>query len=247
MSCAPPSISLPWFEGPLDLLLALVHKNNIDIADLPIAEITGQYLEYMSQAGQLDMELGSEFAYMASMLIHIKSQCLLGRDPELAALEEDPRLELVRQLIEHEQLRRSVGYLDERLESTSKTWTRSSIADFAPLEEPIEPDAPVNVLQVLRLARKALDAARTYRVVNPPESVTVREMVLWLEDRIRPLQGIPDARPLLESQPDTDHRSALFLAILELAKLSWIALDQEECFGPISLTRLSQIDASPAA
>ena len=87
MSCAP-LISLPWFEGPLDLLLALVHKNNIDIADLPIAEITGQYLEYMGQAGQLDMELGSEFAYMASMLIHIKSQCLLGRDPELTAREQ---------------------------------------------------------------------------------------------------------------------------------------------------------------
>jgi segregation and condensation protein A len=245
MSGAPP-ISLPWFEGPLDLLLALVHRNNIDIADLPIAEITGQYLEYMSQAGQLDMELGSEFAYMASMLIHIKSQCLLGRDPELAAREEDPRQELVRQLLEHERLRRRMEYLDERLESSGNTWTRSSMADFHPLEEPAEPDAPVNVLQVLRLARKALDAARTYRVVNPPESVTVGEMVLWPVDRIRPLEGIPDARPLLESQPDTDHRSALFLAILELTKQAWIGLDQEDCFGSISLTRLSQIDKTPA-
>ena len=243
MGCAPP-ISLPWFEGPLDLLLALVHKNNIDIADLPIAEITGQYLEYMSQAGQLDMELGSEFAYMASFLIHIKSQCLLGRDPELAAREGDPREELVRQLIEREHLQRGVEDLDERLESTGKTWTRSSIADFAPLEEPVEPDAPVNVLQVLRLARKALDAARTYKVVDPPESVTVREMVLWLEDRIRALEDIPDARPLLEGQPDTDHRSALFLAILELTKQASITLHQEECFGPISLTRLRQIDGN---
>jgi segregation and condensation protein A len=242
----PPPISLPWFEGPLDLLLALVHKNNIDIADLPIAEITGQYLEYMSQAGQLDVELGSEFAYMASMLIHIKSQCLLGRDPELAVREGDPRQELVRQLLEHEQLNRSTEYLEETLESTAKTWTRSSIADFAPFEEPAEPDAPVNVLQVLRLARKALDAARTYRVVNPPESVTVREMILWLEERIRPVESIPDARRLLENQPDPDHRLALFLAMLELAKQAQIDLDQQECFGPFSLTRLRQLDTVPA-
>ena len=239
-------ISLPWFEGPLDLLLALVHKNNINIADLPIADITGQYLEYMSQAGQLDMELGSEFAYMASVLIHIKSQCLLGRDPELAARQQDPRQELVRQLLEREQLDWRVEYLDERLESSGNTWTRSSMADFAPLEEPPEPDAPVNVLQVLRLARKALEAARTYRVVSPPGSVTVREMILWLEERIRLLEGMPDARPLLESQPDADHRSALFLGMLELARQTRIGLDQQECFGPILLTRLPRLDTIPA-
>jgi segregation and condensation protein A len=245
MICAPP-ISLPWFEGPLDLLLALVHKNNINIADLPIAEITGQYLEYMNQAGQLDMDLGSEFAYMASMLIHIKSQCLLGRDPELASREEDPRQELVRQLLEHEQLHRSVEYLDERLESAGNIWTRSSMADFAPLGELVEPDAPVNVLQVLRLARKALEAARTYKAVTPPESVTVREMVLWLEERIRPNNSMPDARSLLENQPDTDHRSALFLAMLELAKQARIGLGQQECFGPILLTRLGPLKTTPA-
>ena len=100
----------------------------------------------------------------------------------------------------------------------------------------------MNVLQVLRLARKALDTARTYKVVNPPESVTVREMALWLEERIRPLNRMPDARRLLESQPDSDHRSALFLAMLEMAKQGRIGLDQKECFGRISLTCLSQCE-----
>jgi segregation and condensation protein A len=233
-----PLVSLPWFEGPLDLLLALVHKNNIDIADLPIADLTGQYLEYLSQAEHLDMELGSEFAYMASMLIHIKSHCLLGRDPELAARQEDPRQELVRQLLAHDQLHRCVDDLDQRLESRKNTWTRSSMGDFAPREEPDEPDAPVNVLHVLRLARKALDVARTYKAVNPGESVTISEMVLWLEARILPLKAMPDARPLLEGWPDSDHRSTLFLAMLELAKQARIDLDQKECFGPISLIRV---------
>ena len=95
---AGPEISLPRFAGPLDLLLELVRKNQIQITDIPIAAITRQYLDYLQQAEALDLELGSEFAYMAALLIHIKSRCLLATDPEVA--EEDPRQELVRLLLD---------------------------------------------------------------------------------------------------------------------------------------------------
>lgn len=236
---AAPAVSLPWFEGPLDLLLALVHKNHIDISDLPIAEITSQYLDYMSQAEELDMELGAEFAYMAATLIHIKSLCLLARDPEIAAREEDPRQELVRQLIEHEQLQHGAEFLGKALESGASMWSRPTIGEFEPPPDPPpDPNMPVNVLEVLRLAKKALETARTYKVVNTRDSVTVRDMVLWLEEHLRDVLALPDARVLLGTQPTLDHRSALFLAMLEMTKQSRVGLQQAECFGPIALTRL---------
>src|SRR5689334_23218080 len=98
-----PDISLPQFEGPLDLLLDLVRRHDIDIADVSIGEITRQYLDYLHAAEQLDIDLGADFAYIASLLIHIKSQSLLATDPE--SQQDDPRQELTRLLLSHEQLR----------------------------------------------------------------------------------------------------------------------------------------------
>ncbi len=97
---SPLNFQLEQYEGPLDLLLDLIRKQQINIYDIPIAQITAQYLEYMQRASELDIELSSEFVFMAATLIHIKSRMLLPRDPELdkIAPEEDPREELVRQL-----------------------------------------------------------------------------------------------------------------------------------------------------
>jgi chromatin segregation and condensation protein Rec8/ScpA/Scc1 (kleisin family) len=124
------------------------------------------------------------------------------------------------------------------LEAGENIWTRSSIADFAPRDEPEEPAGPMNALEALRLARKALEAARAHKALNPRDSVTVRDMVMWLVRHIHETIGPTDALALLETQPDSDHRSALFLAMLELTKQSRIRLQQAECFGPISLTQL---------
>ena len=143
MSVAP-DISLPCFEGPLALLLALVRKNEVAIADIPITRITGQYLEYLHRAEQLDIDLGSDFAYMASVLIEIKSQCLLPADPEIAALEPDPRQELIRALLDHEQVRHGAEFLQQKLEVSGAIWSKSSIGDFVDLareENPREPGA----------------------------------------------------------------------------------------------------------
>jgi segregation and condensation protein A len=101
---SPLNFHVAQYEGPLDLLLDLIRKQQINIYDIPIAQITAQYLEYMQKAMELDIELSSEFVYMAATLIHIKSRLLLPRDPELEKIspEEDPRKELVERLIEHE-------------------------------------------------------------------------------------------------------------------------------------------------
>ncbi len=241
------SLSLPRFEGPLDLLLSLVRKNEVDIADIPIAEITRQYLDYLHHASELNIDLGSDFVYMAALLIEIKSRCLLALDPELAAREEDPRAELVRQLLDHDQVRQGAEFLKQKLELAEMAWSRSSEKEWweASGEEPPEPDSAMNLLQILRLAQQALAAARAYEVVSPVDSVTVEEMMRWLEQRVVTAPDRLEATVLLAEQPDAAHRSALFLGMLEMAKSARIRLEQPECFGPIAIESVHMAHLCP--
>jgi len=231
---AGPDISLPRFEGPLDLLLDLVRKHEIDIADIPIAEVTRQYLDYLHSAQRMDIDLGAEFTYIAALLIHIKSRSLLARDPEIAAAEEDPRQELVRLLLQHDQARHGAEFLRQKLEVAQATWSKSSIQEFQ-TSEVIPPDlgGGMNLLEVLRLAKQALETARAYELIFPAESVTVAEMERWLEERIG--TEVIDGNALLLEQGTTDRRAALFLAMLEMAKAGRVTLEQAECFGPLAI------------
>ena len=121
---AAPAVALPRFAGPLDLLLSLVRKKEVDIADLPIAQITRQYLDYLHQAEELNIDLGAEFVYMAATLIQIKSRCLLPADPaQPVAGSEDPRQALVRQLLDHEQVSHAAEFLGQKLEVAQATWS----------------------------------------------------------------------------------------------------------------------------
>jgi segregation and condensation protein A len=242
MSAAAPTFSLPRFKGPLDLLLSLVRKNEVDIADIPIAGITRQYLDYLHQAGELNIDLGSEFVSMAALLIHIKSRGLLAPDPELAGREEDPRAELVQQLLDHDQVRQGAEFLKQKLELAEGTCSKSSAEESGqvPADEPAEPDGVLNLLQVLRLAQQALAVARAYALLRPVESVTMEEMMRWLEQRLMPAPDSVEATALLMEQPDAPHRAALFLAMLEMAKDARIGLEQQQCFGPILIGALNQ-------
>jgi segregation and condensation protein A len=246
---ATPDISLPRFEGPLDLLLELVRKNEIEITDIPIAEITRQYLDYLHQAEALDLDLGSEFAYMAARLIHIKSRCLLAPDPEAAPREEDPRQELMRLLLSHDEARQGAEFLKQKLEIAQATWSKASIEEFRePLGQQLpEANGALNLLQVLRLAQQALDVARMFEIVTPTDFVTVEEMMCWLEQRLAPAPGRTEAEPLLAEQPTAERRTALFLAMLELAKAARIRMEQHQCFGPIFIYEMvsSTVVAQP--
>jgi segregation and condensation protein A len=235
---AAPAVSLPRFAGPLDLLLSLVRKKELDIADLPIAEITRQYLDYLDEAEELNIDLGAEFVYMAATLIQIKSRCLLPADPaQPSAGSEDPRQELVRELLDHEQVSHAAEILQQKLQVSQATWSHPPEPELGRRievdEEATADDGALNLLQVLRLAQQALAAARAYNLVTPPESVSVAEMMAWLEQRLDVHPTGLEAGPLLEDQPDASHRSALFLAMLEMANSRRIDLDQQECFGRI--------------
>ncbi len=130
---SPLNIHLEQYEGPLDLLLDLIRKQQIDIKDIPIATITAQYLEYMEQAREMDIDLGAEFVYMAATLIHIKSKMLLPRDPALGPdgeTAEDPRQELVDRLLEHERFKNAAEMLQQKRMIEENVWSNPQIKAF---------------------------------------------------------------------------------------------------------------------
>src|SRR5580698_1436829 len=134
---APLNFHLEQYEGPLDLLLDLIRKQQIDIKDIPIATITSQYLGYMAKARELDIDLGAEFVYMAATLIHIKSKMLLPVDPELqkAIEEEDPRQELVDRLLEHERFKNAAQMLQQKRMIEENVWSNPQINEYLAQDE----------------------------------------------------------------------------------------------------------------
>ena len=120
---SPYRIHLPAYEGPLDLLLDLIRKQEMDIHNIPIAKITEQYLDYLHQLEKLDIDVSADFIYMAATLIHIKSKMLLPVDPLLAAEEQDPRDELVHRLLEHEKFKNAAQLLYQKQQVESNVWS----------------------------------------------------------------------------------------------------------------------------
>src|SRR3974390_2193112 len=123
------------YEGPLDLLLDLIRKQDIDIYDIPIAKITAQYLAYVEKMRELDVNVAADFIYMAAVLIHIKSKMLLPRDPDAPAAEqEDPRNELVNRLLEHEKFKSAAQMLLQKQQIEEAVWSNPALKDFKDAE-----------------------------------------------------------------------------------------------------------------
>ncbi|MGE5487283.1 MAG: segregation and condensation protein A, partial [bacterium] len=167
MSSSPLNVRLDQYEGPLDLLLDLIRKQQIDIYNIPIARITAQYLEYLDQAAALDIELGAEFIFMAATLIHIKSRMLLPRDPELEKIspEEDPRQELVRKLIEHERFKNAAEMLQQKRLIEENVWSNPQLHQF--IAEESEPELAVSLIDLVKTFEQVLNrlkARPTYQV-----------------------------------------------------------------------------------
>lgn len=145
-------------------------------------------------------------------------------------------------MLDHEQVSHAAEFLGQKLELAQATWSHPPELELGPRievdEEAIATDSALNLLQVLRLAQQALATARAYDLVALPESVTVAEMIAWLDERLALHPTALEAGPILEEQPDAAHRSALFLAMLEMANSRHIDLDQEGCFGAIWMSRL---------
>ncbi len=244
MPSPPLNVHLEAYEGPLDLLLDLIRKQQIDIWNIPIAKITAQYLEYLERAAALDMELSSEFIFMAATLIHIKSRMLLPKDPELEKLspEEDPRRELVERLLEHERFKNAAEMLQQKRMIEENVWSNPQIQEFISDEEP---ELAVSVIDLVKTFEQVLERARKRPVIElDHDDVSVPQMVTFLSALLRskPRGEKLGAVELFEQQRSRRAMICLFLAILEMVKLQAIVLVQKDAFGEIALRAHKRFD-----
>ena len=221
------------YEGPLDLLLDLIRKQDIDIYDIPIAKITAQYLSYVEKLKELDVNVAAEFIYMAAVLIHIKSKMLLPRDPLATAVDDDPRSELVNRLLEHEKFKAAAQMLLQKQQIEDAVWSNPALKEFKDAEG-TDPEIAADVVDLVKTFQQILDRARSRPILNVNEdTVTVGQMIDYLRRRL-----MLEDRPIRLKQllRNVESRSALvcmFLAMLELVRLQAIQLRQERMFGEI--------------
>jgi len=242
----PLSFQLDQYEGPLDLLLDLIRKQQINIYDIPIAQITSQYLDYMQKALELDIELGSEFVYTAATLIHIKSKMLLPQDPELDKISpaDDPRKELVDRLLEHERFRNAAEMLQQKRVIEEALWSNPHIDQFVSEDE--QPILAVTIFDLVRTFQGVLERAKnrpTYQVNR--EEVSIADMIQYVQHQLGHSRQQPiSAIHLFERQRSRRAMICLFLAILELVKGHAVELRQSEAFGDIDLVKGSGFEES---
>jgi len=242
---SPLNFHLEQYDGPLDLLLDLIRKQQINIYDIPIASITQQYLEYMQRALELDIELSSEFVYMAATLIHIKSRMLLPKDPELEKIspEDDPRQELVDRLLEHERFKNAAEMLQQKRMVEDASWSNPQMAHF--LADSEEPELAVSLFDLVKTLQTVLERAKSrplYEVGK--EDFTVPDMIRYLERVFGELasgESVPAAE-LFERQTSRRAMICLFLAMLELVRRNALALTQKDAFGEIGLKKQRAFD-----
>jgi len=232
------------YDGPLDLLLDLIRKQDIDIYDIPIAKITAQFLAYVNQLKASDVDVAGEFIYTASLLIHIKSKMLLPRTPtgpEDAA--EDPRRELVERLLEHERFKNAAQMLQQKQMLEAATWTNPGVREFKD-DAAAEPEIAADTVDLVRIFREILERARKRPVFNVNEdSVTVGQMIQFLTRRLT-MEDRPVAlRRLLSHTRSERALVAMFLALLELVRLQAILLRQDRAFSEIFIKKNSGFDA----
>jgi segregation and condensation protein A len=226
------------YEGPLDLLLDLIRKQDIDIYDIPIAKITAQYLAYVEKIRELDVNVAAEFIYMAAVLIHIKSKMLLPRDPLATGEEqEDPRTELVNRLLEHEKFKSAAQMLLQKQQIEEAVLTNPALKEFMDVEG-TEPELAADVIDLVKTFQQVLERVRTRPVLNvDDETVTVGQMIDYLHRRLsledRPIR----LKQLLMRVPSRQALVCMFLALLELVRLQAIQVRQERLFGEIAVRK----------
>ncbi len=232
------------YEGPLDLLLDLIRKQDIDIYDIPIAKITAQFLAYVDQLKASDMDVAGEFIYTASLLIHIKSKMLLPRAPAGPdEVQEDPRRELVERLLEHERFKNAAQMLQQKQMLESATWTNPGMREFRD-DADAEAEIAADTTDLVRIFREILDRARNRPILDVEEdSVTVGQMIQFLTRRLT-MEDKPVAlRQLLKHTRSERALIAMFLALLELVRLQAILLRQDRQFSEIFIKKNSGFDA----
>jgi segregation and condensation protein A len=230
------------YDGPLDLLLDLIRKQDIDIYDIPIARITAQFLAYVNQLKASDVDVAGEFIYTASLLIHIKSKMLLPRAPAGPEDAEDPRRELVERLLEHERFKNAAQMLQQKQMLEAATWTNPGVREFKD-DAAAEPEIAADTDDLVRIFRDILERARKRPIFNvQDDTITVGQMIEFLSRRLS-MEDKPVAlRKLLSHSKSERALVAMFLALLELVRLQAVLLRQDRAFSEIFIKKNAQFE-----
>src|SRR6187401_2430534 len=234
------------FEGPLDLLLHLIKKHEVNIYDIPISLITQQYLEYLDLMQEMNLDVAGEFLVMAATLIHIKSRTLLPRpDPTQEDPEEDPREALVRRLLEHQKYKAAAELLHEKEIQRSAQWGRPDGSITEVVGEAPEPEIDVDLFSLMAAFRQVLDRARRRpTVLLPPEQISIETRIEQLVARL----SETEACGFEELFADVHTRGGMivpFLALLEMIRLKRVRVFQQGNFGPIRVYRRERPEGAP--
>jgi segregation and condensation protein A len=231
----PPPVKLEAYEGPLDLLLDLIRKQQINIYDIPIAKITKQYLDYLHMMEEMNIDLGGDFVLMAATLIYIKSRMLLPPDPNATAQEEgDPRDELVHRLLEHEQFKNAAAMLQSKRMVEDATWSQPGIGEFVEAED--DPGFTVTVFDLVTVFRTIIERAKKRVPMQiRREEVSVAQMFEHVKQVL-----LMNAHPVRLDDLFAGFLSrqalvALLLALLEMVRLRAVLLRQKDLFAPITV------------
>ena len=228
-------ITLDLYEGPLDLLLDLIRRQKLEIYNIPIAEVTAQYLDYLHLMKEMDVDVASEFLLIAAQLIYLKSRMLLPLDPDAAAdEEEDPRAELVRRLLEHEKFKNAAEMLYQRELVEKSTWTRPG--DLNVEQSELEPEVTATLFDILAVFRDVIKRVEERPSIDiHREEFTIEEMATLILGQV---ENTPTGLTFMKLMERFSTRQALitaFLALLELSRIRAIQIGQKDAFGDIQL------------
>lgn len=231
------SIKLDIFEGPMDLLLYLIKKNEIDIYNIPVVLVTEQYLDYLKMIKALNLDLAGEYLVMAATLIHIKSRLLLPPPEEPEEEEEDPRAELVRQLIEHKKFKEIAENLASRPLLERDVFVRSAVLP----EETAKPDSEeeelieVSVFELIEAFHRVISQMDKKVLIEfDLEKLSLTDIINEIMDQLALKKNLTFG-DLLQGKMDRRRIIYTFLAILELVKLRMIKAYQTSIFGVIRI------------
>jgi segregation and condensation protein A len=234
---APYNVHLEVYDGPLDLLLDLIRKQEMDIHDIPISRITGQYLEYLHKLEEFDIDVSADFLYMAATLILIKSKMLLPPDPLAGPEEEiDPRAELVHRLVEHEKFKNAAQLLYQKQQIEAHVWSKPDLSLYN--TEGTERELVVSLVDLVRVFQQVLERRKQVaRIELHHDQYTVADLMKALHSRLLVEADGVDLIEFFESCPSRGAMICALLAVLEMVRLQAVALTQKELFGRILLSK----------
>jgi segregation and condensation protein A len=241
-------VRLDHFEGPLDLLVYLIKKHEVNIYDIPIVLITAQYLETIELMEELDLDFAGEFLVMAATLIHIKSKMLLPRPDTAAGVEGedegDPRDALVRRLVEHEKFKAAAGLLHEREQIRSAQWARPDerVVDIA--GDAYEPELEVDLFSLLAAFQAVLRRANRPKLPLPSEHLSVEQRMSQILERLSETEACA-FEELFADVHDRDGVIVTFLALLEMIRLELVRVFQSGTFAPIRVYKRPRPAGAP--